>query len=97
MSLEDELLRRGRINVHRTFYLPVAIAFGVAITLVLLACHAGVGYMMTGQPCHAGGGCPVTQVCVDGFCAVPETYLFGHADSGRPSGYPATVGDGGDD
>ena len=83
--------------MHRTSYVAIAIAFGVAITWVLLACHAGVGYMMTSQPCHAGGGCPVLQECVDGFCAVPETYLLGHPDSGRASGYPTTVSDGGDD
>ena len=84
--------------MRRTSHAALAIALGVAITWVLLACHAAVGYMKTSQPeAMQGSGCPVTQACVDGFCAVPETYLFGHPDSGSPSGSSATLGDGGDD
>lgn len=69
--------KRGRLSI--------SIAFAVAIALVLLACHPAVGYMRTAQPCHAGGGCDLFQMCVDGYCAVPEGYPFGYPDSGRTS------------
>jgi hypothetical protein len=58
--------------------------------------HPSTGYMTTDQPCHAGGGCGVGQVCIDGFCARSEVRLFGDpARSRAMSGTSAT--DGGDE
>ncbi len=88
-------LLRSRLMKGRRSYFSIATTLGVAMTLGLLACHTGVGYMTSAQPCHAGGGCPIPQACVDGFCAVPEMYLGRHPE--RTPGYAASVGDGGGD
>lgn len=84
------------VDVHPRSYPAVAMAIGALIALALLACHAETGYMITNQPCHAGGGCQLLQTCIDGYCAVSETYPFGR-DSKRTPGYAATVSDAGDD
>jgi hypothetical protein len=59
--------------------------------------HPATGYMITDQPCHAGGGCSVGQVCIDGFCARSEVYLFGDPARSRATSSGTGATDGGDE